>query len=830
MVLSQPSSPVLKARRERRRLYSRILYGVLAVVSSICFIRYVLLESRLRYKSIKNNADPPVHVIHVAPPSRQPPSHSQALHSNLSFSQAHDTIPASLHKQKSVKPEALHLAAVLLVTPETISNLDVHLRTLLATPAALTQLVILTPRQQHADTRRLVQAGLSGDDEVDVEISIELWSGVEQGAAILQAARTLSADWVLLLDEDGLQSVDSATRDRLLLRTRPSEALPLGPRGVDYYLDGITCITPSLTLRRAAYLVPPMVLPVELLPPVLDVTSGVDAWTFLGDYVSRSELSLSGGLVLGSPHLSSAEWCSRYAPRGLNGHRLPIHVRPNLSPIPPHASSHTDLHRDTHPGTFFLVTSAHDTVHVFPLACRLLRQGHHVTVLLLDVIEDPVDSGCALPIRSASMSPFKDGDGPWSTHSWDDVIPRHADIIFSVGVSEALLPLKAILASEHPSAVHIRIPRGDLPYTDWMGTLNLDEWKNWHVPRIELSVITNDRPHSLHRLLSSLQEARYFGDALDLRINIEQTADPETLQMVSEYPWRHGSVFLHHRVTHGGLMTAVVESWYPKGNNHYGLILEDDVELSPLFYAYLKMSLLRYRYGKPEDRSSHLFGISLYQQKNLELRPDGRHLFDASKVFRTAGLPHPHTPYLSQIPCSWGALYFPEQWREFHAYLVTRLSEDVWPIGQTVVPDVRSNRWTRSWKKYFIELVYLRGYVMLYPNYADYVSLSTNHLEVGSHVKDVPREVYLRKKKLFNLPLMRLPPADDNAGPSATGLLDIPDGHLPTWSSLPVLDLLGAIVDQETISHRGAKRRAELTRCEESPTMPYDVRELLCTK
>ena len=238
------------------------------------------------------------------------------------------------------------------------------------------------------------------------------------------------------------------------------------------------------------------------------------------------------------------------------------------------------------------------------------------------------------------------------------------------------------------------------------------------------------------------------------------------------------------------------------------------------------------RYGRAKSRASNLFGISLYQQKNLELHPDGRHLFDARETFKAAGLAHPNTPYLSQIPCSWGALYFPEHWREFHEYLITRLNTSVWPLEEVVVPDVRSNRWTRSWKKYFIELVYLRGYVMLYPNYADYVSLSTNHLEVGSHVRDIPIEMYLRKKKLFNLPLMPLPPAPsrDTFTIPGTGLLELPEARLPDWHALPVLDLLGVVSSETVITQRGRERRTELTGCDGLPTRSNDVGELLCIR
>lgn len=69
------------------------------------------------------------------------------------------------------------------------------------------------------------------------------------------------------------------------------------------------------------------------------------------------------------------------------------------------------------------------------------------------------------------------------------------------------------------------------------------------------------------------------------------------MTMAGSLNWTHGSLFLHHRVIQGGLLPAIVESWYPRSNDSYGLLLEDDVELSPLFYAWAKMSLLRYRYA-----------------------------------------------------------------------------------------------------------------------------------------------------------------------------------------------------------------------------------------
>ena len=118
---------------------------------------------------------------------------------------------------------------------------------------------------------------------------------------------------------------------------------------------------------------------------------------------------------------------------------------------------------------------------------------------------------------------------------------------------------------------------------------------DWNKPRVDVSIITHDRPQSLSRLLASLNRARYFGDSVNVRLNLEQTADDETLRLADAFEWVHGQTFVHHRIVMGGLLPAVVESWYPRSNDSYGLLLEDDVEISPLFYAWLKMALLRYR-------------------------------------------------------------------------------------------------------------------------------------------------------------------------------------------------------------------------------------------
>jgi hypothetical protein len=223
------------------------------------------------------------------------------------------------------------------------------------------------------------------------------------------------------------------------------------------------------------------------------------------------------------------------------------------------------------------------------------------------------------------------------------------------------------------------------------------------------------------------------------------------------------------------------------------------------------------RYGDAVDSSPLLFGISLYQQKHIELLPKGRTAFNAQALFSRVGDINPASPYLSQIPCSWGAVYFPEHWREFHDYLAIRLSQQLMNIDSIIVPGVRSNGWAKSWKRYFIELVYLRGYVMLYPNFSNYSSLSTNHLELGSHVSVWSKQ----KHDLFSVPLM---PAEPGSNP----LLNIPNARLPPRKYLPILNLTGALATEQSLVRIGRERRRHLMHYCQTPAYMHDAKTLFC--
>ncbi|KAI8062433.1 hypothetical protein BC940DRAFT_349628 [Gongronella butleri] len=363
----------------------------------------------------------------------------------------------------------------------------------------------------------------------------------------------------------------------------------------------------------------------------------------------------------------------------------------------------------------------------------------------------------------------------------------------------------------------IHLPHDQVPHALWLSKLSVQALQHWNDIKVNLVVITDRRPHSLSRLLNSVRQANYLGDAVDLTIHMDQTADRVTRMLVHNFAWEHGVKHVRHRIRKGGLMPAIVESWYPSTNDDYGVLLEDDIEVSLLFYAWIKYTILHYRYDPEYNQGrSWIYGISLYSPRNLELRPEGRIAFDPNQVLIPGGFPR-NTPYASQVPCSWGAVYFPEHWREFHQYLNTRLQDLAapTPLLNTTVPRSRSNRWKKSWKKYFIELVYLRGYVMVYPNFQDFESFSTNHLEFGTHIKHTRAKSAVAS---FVVPLMK----DD------TIYSQLPAHRLPSFDHLPMLDLWGHLHTHSQLYITGVHWQRHVSACAPPSFVRFDPQDLVC--
>nr|CAB3448271.1 unnamed protein product [Digitaria exilis] len=351
----------------------------------------------------------------------------------------------------------------------------------------------------------------------------------------------------------------------------------------------------------------------------------------------------------------------------------------------------------------------------------------------------------------------------------------------------------------------VLLPRNSVSKVLWMATLKPASLPNWNRMRVSVNIITQNRAKSLLRLLTSLRNAYYLGDEVPISFNMDSRVDAATLQVVNSFDWPHGPKTLRRRIIQGGLIRAVSESWYPSSDDDYGLLLEDDIEVSPYYYLWVKYALLAYRYD-PAAGLPELSSISLYTPRLVEVVKE-RPKWNATEFFKKV---HPNTPYLHQLPCSWGAVFFPKHWREFYAYMAARFTEDA-KQNPVQIPRSRTNGWQASWKKFLIDMMYLRGYVSLYPNFPNQTSFSTNHMEPGAHIS-AKDNVLKHDKTDFEVPLVE----DDFS-------LMLPQGKMPPASKLPVVNLFNQAISLKGLKAAGAKLRQDVLSCATKELVAVDT-------
>lgn len=478
--MSQPSSPVLKARRQSHRLYSKMLSSILVFCFSICLVRFLFFSDQAPQLEV----DTLVHRPQPPPANGHGIAHPWALHVAQPTA-LNNTLPTPplLPADDVHLSGNLSLTAILPVTVQSVTNLPFHLRSLLGTSTSLSNVVLLSPHSLQAKIRHDLRTILSEEDEHEVVVSIYQWpEGMSLGEALLHAARGVGSDWVLLADEEGLEHFNTETRDILLLNTQPLMAYPAGPRGVDFHL---ACLTPSSTSQRAAYLVPPLVLPASLLPPVKNVDLH-EPWVALGNYVSRSGSTLSGGQVIGSSN-GSLEWCARYVPNSRTITPPSIGQLTEGLSVPDPQDANTSTSGGL--GSFLLVAHTPEASNLVPLVCELVRQSHHATFLVFE------GAGRSVPVSElasyseecrSAIHPIPASSFPEDMqHELLSHIPGELDVLISA-LSEdepvsKLVSLLARNATPGPLSM-VYIPTKDLPFCDWMSAIDLEGWKSTHKP------------------------------------------------------------------------------------------------------------------------------------------------------------------------------------------------------------------------------------------------------------------------------------------------------------------------------------------------------------
>jgi hypothetical protein len=335
---------------------------------------------------------------------------------------------------------------------------------------------------------------------------------------------------------------------------------------------------------------------------------------------------------------------------------------------------------------------------------------------------------------------------------------------------------------------------------------------------------------SLIRLLQSLQRADYFATPPP-RLTIELPHE------VDEFATHF--LTLRRRIPLQGLTAEessirFLESFWPANRfTSHVLVLSPQVELSPLYYHYLKYALLEYKYSTAAATSllSHegLLGISLDLPSTYlnDTTP-----FTPPPSPESAKAPEANGPsFLWGSPNSNAALYFGDKWTELHTLASHSLR------STSTAPKKRISTTYPSWLEYILTLSNSRGYSMLYPQ-----------LTAGDAFATVHNELYQPPEE-FNKPKTETEtPIEDGvftADPAThlslqhkemrlahSSLLNLlPDGELlAPLSSMPLLTWDGREVDRQDLGDEAeefsVKFRRDVGGCKKpasTKTMLVDV-------
>lgn len=86
------------------------------------------------------------------------------------------------------------------------------------------------------------------------------------------------------------------------------------------------------------------------------------------------------------------------------------------------------------------------------------------------------------------------------------------------------------------------------------------------------------------------------------------------LEFVDGFEWKFGEKFVHYRTTNVGLQAQWLEAWWPSSDDEFAFIVEDDLEVSSLYYKFIKTLIVNFYYNA-SNRSPSIYGASLQRPR-----------------------------------------------------------------------------------------------------------------------------------------------------------------------------------------------------------------------
>ena len=409
---------------------------------------------------------------------------------------------------------------------------------------------------------------------------------------------------------------------------------------------------------------------------------------------------------------------------------------------------------DYRPGNRHVLFAASDlssAASILPIACEMAgwkRNTVHFAIFgrdsvsIPDIMEANGAVGPSCPIYWHDARPDRGGDstGPRMqlsvsgamNHIVNYMLPQavitadgdHENVYFATGMRRSV---KAM------ALTHIEIPKAAPEKLAWLSRLDAGSLHSWHSAGVDVLVQAPlESSGSLIRLLHSLELADYAGFTPPrLTIELPYKIDQATQNFLAGFKWPPYQ-YLHDPTQPDELITRrriseqhidsdeaslrFVESFYPSSpKGPHILLLSPQAELSPVFFHYLKLHLLEYRYSLDHTEPyRNLFGIS---SETPTMYLNGTTRFVPPVAVDDEIDDGTYNPFRWQAPESNAALYFSDKWIEFHSFMTKRRTASLHSRTRehhTTRPKQVSQK-QPAWVEYALDIMRTRGYSLHYP-------------------------------------------------------------------------------------------------------------------
>lgn len=246
-----------------------------------------------------------------------------------------------------------------------------------------------------------------------------------------------------------------------------------------------------------------------------------------------------------------------------------------------------------------------------------------------------------------------------------------------------------------------------------------------------LIVLTMNRASSLGRLLKSLVSASYGDDVVDLDIWIDRKKgspiNEDVLAFARNTTWTRGTKTIHKRTVNAGLYQQWIYTWnITSETTEFAVILEDDLEVSPAFYEWLRLARAAYAQD-PE--------VAAFTLQRSTLRPRQRKGIASGNL----NISKEHHVFKYRLLGTWGFAPQRDHWVEFRKWFeLCRARDDKPYVDGLITTDwyksqERNGFAPNMWSQWWIKFVDEKNYFTVTPHLPDGTTLAANWKEPGLH-------------------------------------------------------------------------------------------------